>query len=55
MKIIALIMAGWKRFFTYAWPAGILQKIRDRGRECKGLHDGTVQPSRLSEAGLQPV
>ena len=21
MKKIALIMDGWKRFFTYAWPA----------------------------------
>lgn len=29
MKKIALIMDGWKRFFTYAWPAGILQKIRE--------------------------
>ncbi len=28
MKKIALIMDGWKRFFTYAWPAGILQRIR---------------------------
>lgn len=29
MKKIALIMDGWKRFFTYAWPAGILQRIRE--------------------------
>lgn len=29
MRKIALIMDGWKRFFTYAWPAGILQRIRE--------------------------
>lgn len=29
MKKIALIMDGWKRFFTFAWPAGILQRIRE--------------------------
>lgn len=29
MKKIALIMDGWKRFFTYAWPAGILERIRE--------------------------
>ena len=29
MRKIALIMDGWKRCFTYAWPAGILQKIRE--------------------------
>lgn len=29
MKRIALIMDGWKRFFTYAWPAGILQRLRE--------------------------
>ncbi len=33
MKKIALIMDGWKRFFTYAWPAGILQKIREKKEE----------------------
>lgn len=31
MKKIALIMDGWKRYFTYAWPAGILQRIRETG------------------------
>lgn len=31
MKKIALIMDGWKRFFTYAWPAGILQRLRETG------------------------
>ena len=26
-------MDGWKRFFTYAWPAGILQRIRESSEE----------------------
>lgn len=29
MRKIALIMDGWKRFFTYAWPLGILQRIHE--------------------------
>lgn len=29
MKKIALVMDGWKRFFTYAWPAGILERIKE--------------------------
>ena len=29
MKKVALLMDGWKRFFTYAWPAGVLQRIRE--------------------------
>ena len=33
MRKIALIMDGWKRCFTYAWPAGILQKIRETGED----------------------
>lgn len=33
MKKIALIMDGWKCFFTYAWPAGILQRIRESSEE----------------------
>lgn len=33
MKKIALIMDGWKRFFTYAWPAGILQRIKETGED----------------------
>ncbi len=33
MKKIALIMDGWKRFFTYAWPAGILQRIQESGED----------------------
>lgn len=26
-------MQGWKRFFTYAWPAGILQRIKETNEE----------------------
>ncbi len=26
-------MDGWKRFFTYAWPAGILQKIHEANED----------------------
>jgi diguanylate cyclase (GGDEF)-like protein len=33
MKKIALIMDGWKRYFTSAWPAGILQRIRETDEE----------------------
>lgn len=33
MKKIALIMEGWKRFITYAWPAGILQRIHETDEE----------------------
>lgn len=33
MKKIAIIMDGWKRYFTYAWPAGILQRIHETGEE----------------------
>lgn len=29
MKKIALIMESWMRYFTYAWPSGILQKIKE--------------------------
>ena len=29
MRKIALITEGWKRFFTYAIPAGILQRIEE--------------------------
>lgn len=29
MKKIALIMDEWKRYFTYAWPSGILQRIHE--------------------------
>lgn len=28
MRKVALITDGWKRLFTYAWPAGIMQRIR---------------------------
>lgn len=37
MKKLALFMDGWKRFFTYAWPAGILQRI-DETNEDVGLY-----------------
>lgn len=33
MKKIALIMDGWKRFFSYAWPAGILNRIRETNED----------------------
>ena len=33
MKKIALIMESWKRYFTYAWPAGILQRIRETNED----------------------
>lgn len=33
MRKIALIMDGWKRYFTYAWPSGILQRIRETNEE----------------------
>ena len=33
MKRIALIMDGWKRYFTYAWPSGILERIRRTGED----------------------
>lgn len=29
MKKVALIMESWMRYFTFAWPSGILQKIRE--------------------------
>lgn len=29
MKKVALIMESWMRYFTYAWPSGILQKIKE--------------------------
>lgn len=33
MKKIALIMDGWKRFFSYAWASGILQRIQETNEE----------------------
>ncbi|MBO5302888.1 MAG: GGDEF domain-containing protein [Lachnospiraceae bacterium] len=33
MKKIALIMEGWKHFFTFAWPAGILQRINETNED----------------------
>ncbi|MDE6700397.1 MAG: GGDEF domain-containing protein [Acetatifactor sp.] len=29
MKKVALIMESWMRYFTYAWPSGILQKVKE--------------------------
>ena len=29
MKKIALLMYGWKRYFTYAWPSGIMRRLRE--------------------------
>lgn len=29
MKKIALLMDGWKRYFTFAWPAGLLQRFHE--------------------------
>ena len=28
-----MITDGWRRLFTYAWPAGILQRIKERDEE----------------------
>lgn len=33
MRKIALLMDGWKRCFTFAWPAGILQCIQETGED----------------------
>lgn len=33
MKKIALLMDGWKRYMTYAFPSGILQRLRETGEE----------------------
>lgn len=33
MRKVALITDGWRRLFTYAWPAGILQRIRETGED----------------------
>lgn len=29
MKKVAVVMESWMRYFTYAWPAGMLQRIRE--------------------------
>lgn len=29
MRKVALITDGWKRYLTYAWPAGIMQRIQE--------------------------
>ena len=33
MRKVALITDGWRRLFTYALPAGILQRIRETGED----------------------
>ena len=33
MKKIALLMDSWKRSFTYAWPAGILRRIKEKDED----------------------
>lgn len=33
MKKIALIMDGWKRYISYAWPNGILQRIKETNED----------------------
>lgn len=33
MKKVALISDGWKRLITYAWVAGIMDKIKETGRD----------------------
>ncbi len=33
MRKIAMIMDGWQRSFTYAWPAGVLERIRKTNEE----------------------
>ncbi|MBO6114894.1 MAG: GGDEF domain-containing protein [Lachnospiraceae bacterium] len=29
MKKVAVVMESWKRYFTYAWPSGMLQRIKE--------------------------
>ena len=33
MRKVALITDGWRRLFTYASPAGILQRIKETDEE----------------------
>lgn len=33
MKKIALIMESWERYFTFAWPCGILDRIKQTGED----------------------
>ena len=33
MKKIAVIMESWMRCFTYAWPSGMLTKIKESGAD----------------------
>lgn len=29
MRRVALLMDGWKRYFTYAWPAGLMERFQE--------------------------
>ena len=33
MRKVALITDGWKRYLTYAWPAGIMQRVQETGED----------------------
>lgn len=33
MKKIAIIMESWNRYFTYAWPSGMLNRINELGED----------------------
>ena len=33
MRKVALITDGWKRYLTYAWPAGIMQRVQATGED----------------------
>lgn len=33
MRKIALLMDGWQRYFTYAWPSGIMNRIRETNED----------------------
>ncbi len=46
MKKIAIIMESWNRYFTYAWPSGMLNRINELGEDinlyifnCSGKED----------------
>ena len=33
MKKVAVVMESWMRYFTYAWPSGMLDRIRETGED----------------------
>ena len=61
MRKVALITDGWRRLFTYAWPAGILQRIRETGEDVidcvdkTALAQGQLQVKRLIDHAATPV